>query len=179
MPDKKEITLLPRKKIVPKFPPGLLEKVLFTILICSIIIWIGQTYYKKSLQGEFDYLNSLIRETEQRRDKNLEEEIYLAGERLGMLEKIVTPHLYWTKIFERLEDLTVPTVWFSDFRAQNSGDAQLEGFASSYSSLARQFVSFSQDTTFKEINLSSITTGEAGEIGFTFKLLFEPEILFK
>lgn len=179
MKKEKEITLLPRKKIVPKIPATLFEKALVVVLICSIVAWVGQIYYKKNLEADLENLTSQIEEVELKRDKDLEGKIYLAGERLGTLKNLVDSHLYWTKVFEKLEETTVPTVWFSDFKGQDLGQMHLDGFAADFLSLARQFVSLVQDETFKEVKLSSIGKGEAGEIGFTFELSFDPKLLLK
>lgn len=177
MPKEKEITLLPRKKIVPRIPPTIFEKALVVVLICSIAAWGGGIYYKKFLESSLNNLTTQIEEIESQRDKDLEGKIYLAGQRLGTLKNVVNSHLYWTKVFTKLENRTVPTVWFSDFNARSLGEMSLSGFTSNLLTLARQFVSFSEDQSIKEVSLSSIGKGEAGEINFSFELTFDPKTL--
>ncbi len=179
MPKVKEITLLPRKKRVPKVSVTLLEKALFVVFISLLVVWAGEIYYKKTLEGNIGDLTTLVEDEVQKRNLSLEEKIYKTQERLESLAKIVPIHTYWTKIFEKLEDLAVPTVWFSDFQAQSLGKISLDGFAANHSSLARQFVSFEEDSDITKVLLSEMSRAESGEVGFTFNLTFNPETLIK
>lgn len=179
MPKVKEITLLPKKKIVPKISVTLLEKALFVVLVSLLVVWAGEIYYKKTIEDNIGDLTTLVEDEVQKRDLSLEEKIYKTGERLESLAKIVPTHTYWTKIFAKLEGLTVPTVWFSDFQAQSLGKISLDGFAANHSALARQFTSFEQDSDIIKVILSEMSRAESGEVGFTFNLTFNPETLIK
>lgn len=91
----------------------------------------------KATEAQITQLTAAIAGYEQYR---LEGEVLQA--QIKTVESALARHLYWTKIFEKLEQYTIPEVYFTNFAASVDGNLTLAAVGKDYQSVARQLVAF-------------------------------------
>lgn len=118
------------------------------------------------------------------------------------VETALSRHLYWTKIFQALEQHTIDDVYYTSFTASAEGNLTLTAIGIDYRSVARQLVAFQAAKDFVgsvTINSASaeyvplpvevirerertaqpdqpVATGELARVSFTASMTLVPEI---
>jgi hypothetical protein len=152
------------------------------ILILSLLIYGGLFIYCNNVDKKTKDTEQQITNLQSGRDLATENIIDKTGEKLALVEDIFKNHLYWSQFFAEIEKATVNKVYFpeSKFSIDNNKiNVNLSGKATSYSDIARQMVSFKENPSLEQIEVSGITTAEAGEINFQLALIFSKNILLK
>ncbi len=156
---------------------------IFALLIISLLIYGGLHFYNQRLNKQLVEFQGQIGELNKQRDKDFEVKVQFLDKALKNLQIVLRGHLYWSNLFSRFETLTVPQVYFSDFSAAlaDSGSLSLvlSGKTAGYTYLAKQMVSFSQEKTVSNINVSAISLSTDGSIEFKLNIDFFKDILLK
>ncbi len=84
--------------------------------------------------------------------------------KLVLLDGLLSNHLYWTKVFGKLEEYTIEDVYFIDFAASKEGSLLLSAAGKDYSSVARQIVAFQDAKDFVELVQINSASAESGEV---------------
>ena len=98
---------------------------------------------------------------------------------IKLIKKILLDHIYWTNFFEKLEQVTLPMVQFSDF----SGNAEnktvsMKGKTVSYTTMAQQMAIFNESQDFFSKNIfSGIAKTSQGNISFDLELILSDSLL--
>lgn len=108
---------------------------------------------------------------------NLESELIKSQKKIDDFAFLLLKYKLSSKLFNFLERITHPKVYFSSF-SFNAEENKLKmgGKTESFETLGQQFLIFKRENLIKEINLSGITIGEEGKIEFSFDLYLSPEI---
>lgn len=153
------------------------------LLILSILAYGGLTFYNKSLNTHFEEVKGQVAELDKQRDKDFEKEIESLDRGLKNLKTVLKNHYYWSNLFSKLEELTVPLVSFSGFAGQLTEDnlvnVVLAGKTAGYTYLAKQMTSFSQDELVSGVKVSRITLDTKGGVKFDLEINFLKDILLK
>jgi len=181
-----DISLIPKK-----YKAGFSFKTIFSkigvfmtvLVLLSLLIYGGLFFYGKSLKVNLEDLKIQAEELNKKRDVDFEKEVILLEKALGNLKIVLKNHLYWSNLFSKLEQLTVPQLSFSDFRGTIESDGSislsLEGNVPGYTYLAKQMVSLGQEELVSNIEVSSINLGTKGGIEFVLNINFLKDILLK
>ncbi len=184
MPD--EISLIPKdykgqlgaKTIFSKV--GILALVL---VILTLLIYGGLNFYGQSLDKQLNDIKSQLEETNKQRDVAFEKEVISLEKSLKNLKILLKNHIYWSDFFAKLENLVVPQVSFSNFKAEFKDDKSinltLKGRTSSYTQLAKQMASFGQEPLVSDITVSGITIGAQGGVEFTLNINLLKDVFLK
>lgn len=154
--------------------------IILVLLILSLLVYGGFLIYKKTLTQKINDLNESISELESKRDGKLENTIYRADKKLKSVENLFKSHFYWSKIFTKIEQAVVSDVYFTESKAIIDSDKinlTLIGNSKSYTGIAQQMISFSEDKIVEKVELSDIKLNDVGGIDFTLSILFSGGIL--
>lgn len=154
--------------------------IVLALLILSLLVYGGLFIYKKGLTQKVDNLNKSISDLESKRDNKLENSIYSADKKLNTVEGLFKDHFYWSKLFAKIEQATVPDVYFTEAKtafADNKVELTLSGNAATYTSLARQMVSFKEDALIEGVDLGEVKLNESGGINFVLSILASRVVL--
>ena len=152
------------------------------LVILSLLFYGGLFLYQSNLKKNLESIESEILIMDSRRDAELEGQILNTDKRINLLKDLFQNHLYWTGIFEKLEELTIPEVYFSKAKLTLSSgklEVNVEGSSRTYSNLARQMVSFQEDSSVEKVNVSGISLDEEKGIRFNLLIIFSKNILLK
>lgn len=182
-----DISLIPKdykeeklgfKTIFPKI--GILT---IGLVVLSLLVYGGLFFYNKSLNNQIDEFQAQIEEINNQRDNEFEKKVKSLDNALKSLKQVLKNHLYWSSIFSKIEELTVPQVNFLDFKGTLGKDGSvklaLSGITSGYIYLAKQMVSFGQEELVSGIKVSGISLGTEGGVEFGLNVIFVKDILLK
>ncbi len=182
-----DISLIPKdykeekfsfKTIFPKM--GIL---VIGLVVFSLLVYGGLFFYNKSLNNQIDEFKTQIEEINNQRDNEFEANAKSLDSALKSLKKVLENHLYWSNIFSKIEELTVPQVNFLDFKGTLEEDGSvkltLSGITLGYTYLAKQMVSFGQEELVSGIKVSGISLGTEGGVEFDLDINFLKDILLK
>ncbi|MBU4284963.1 hypothetical protein KKF60_00680 [Patescibacteria group bacterium] len=162
---------------------GILSKtggIILGLLILSLLTYGGLFFYQKSVKDELKGIIQEITNLESKRDSVKEELIVGADKKLDIVENLFKEHLYWSKLFSKIEELIDINVYFSEskFSFENEKvNILLAGSARSYTALAQQMVSFKEDPLVEKVAVSDIALSEIGGVKFNLSITFSKEIL--
>lgn len=182
-----DISLIPKEYEKRKFGFGkIFSKMGFFIpglVVLSLLVYGGLSLYNRSLVNQLEKIQSQIVEVEKQRDIDFEKKAISLEKTLNSLKIVLKNQLYWSNLFSKLGELTVPKVSFSNFAGRVEKDdsvgVNLSGNAAGYTYLAKQMVSFSQEKSVSNVETSGITLGTEGGIEFVLNINFLKDILLK
>ncbi len=102
--------------------------------------------------------------------------------RLRALRTLLDQHVSPGKVFDALDALTVPTVWYSSFTLSPDGRLVLAVSAPSFEDAARQIVAFQESGIASRVQAVGYQTtygnnGHLERVGFQISLTLEPGVL--
>lgn len=148
-------------------------------LLLSLVSYLALFFANQSLNRERASLETEVKSLEQARDLDLETQVSQLQKRIKIFQNLLEGHLYPSRLFTLIEELTIPQVQFNSFNADlENHKLNLEGRTASYSFLAKQLTVLEQDERIKTVETSNIALrSEAGGVGFNLLLEFDPKIL--
>lgn len=156
--------------------------VVLILFILSLLLYGGLLLYKSKLNKDF---KNTEKETEiigQKIDWDTGQAIIDLDKKLGVIEELFKSHVYWSELFNKIESLTAPEVYFSEAKIVFSEDKVnivFAGNALSYIVLARQVLSFQEEPLVEKVEVSGIGLGLASGIDFDISIVFSKDILLK
>ncbi|MEK7580293.1 MAG: hypothetical protein AAB465_01620 [Patescibacteria group bacterium] len=106
-------------------------------------------------------------------------QINTLGSKAQRVESLLKNHIYWTSFFAKLEEYTMPDIYWGDFGADTSGKISLTATGKDLISAARQLVALSNAPDFiKSVSIAGIRGGTLG-ISFTANLELVPNLFNK
>lgn len=154
--------------------------VVLGLVILSLLFYGGLLFYQDKQNKELDSIKEQIKVLDQKRDPEMEKTVVDLDKKLGILKEIFENHVYWSKLFNKIEELTVFQAYFSRGKFDFSGgiaEVNLSGNALTYTILAKQMKSFQQDSQVKSVRVSTISLSTEGGINFDLKVIFSKDIL--
>ena len=148
------------------------------LLVLSILGALGLLGYKNSLKREKVSLEAQLQKKESERDLEFEKQAAKMGKNIKDLQKIMETHIYPSRLFKLLEELTLTKVQWTHLTVDLVENKIIpKGRAESYSVLARQIAVFENDPRLKKVETSNIVLGPSGGVDFNMVLEFKPAIL--
>lgn len=169
--------------------PWILVAANMVLILAIWVIVIGWNYRSinkaeavfYSKQDHLTQINKLINEAKDRKDAALSLQT-----QFGSIENLIDGHMYWTPFLQKLEELTIPDVYYSGMTASKNGQIVLQAVAKNFDSAARQIRSFElAPSAIKSINIGEARIeNQPGAIlpvpvvTFDIQLELVPDILF-
>ncbi len=148
------------------------------ILIVVVVIWTGLFFYDKSLSSEKDTLDQKMAELKKTEDKEMVTKIISLENSLNLVKGLLVAHVYPSKIFAFLEELTLSNVVWEDFSFNAAGtEILLDGRAQTLSVVAKQILVFEGDERVSSVSVSGAQLDQAGGVSFSAKINLNPKIL--
>jgi len=190
-----DIKLMPekykkRERPLAGFPATLLGKLatranfwlmLIVIFLGLVILsYFGLWGYKNSLVEENEDLERRFEELAGQRNLELEANFMELKESIENFKKFLGNRLYPSKLFEMLEELTLPQVQFIDLNTDFSqATLSLKTEAVDYQTLAKQVVVFEEDWRINKIELSEVNLEPSGRVSSDLEIKLNPDFLYK
>lgn len=149
------------------------------ILGATLVTMFALLRYQASLVDQRDQLNKEIANLEDKRNKNDEQDLFLARDRLVATSDLVRNHVYWTQVFSWLESVLQKEIQVRSFSKNNDGRIIISATASSYVIVARQVAIFLADSKVLDLGLGKIESGSDGGIKFDVQLTLDLDNLLK
>lgn len=98
---------------------------------------------QSELHARLTQVNAAVKhyEEEKTAEQNLQKQF-------TFVETALNNHVYWTPFLQKLEETTIPDVYYVDMTADRNGSIRLKAVAKSYTSAARQIRAFERATSF-------------------------------
>lgn len=154
--------------------------VVLGLLILGLLLYGGLLLYQNEINKELDNIKTETQILDQKRDKEREKVVIDLDKKLGVLKEIFEKHVYWSKLFNKMEELTVFWTYFSEVKFNFSGEAakaSLFGNALTYTTLAKQMKSFQENSQVESVEVSNISLSTEGGIDFDLAVIFSKDIL--
>jgi len=170
------IEIAPRGKI--KLPFWLIVLGVFAIIL--LIGFLGSYFYleisikkmSQEIQEKGTTLTPLIEAIEKK-----EEELNPIEKKIDDFGELLQKHKIPLNIFNFLEKICLPAVWFSDFNfTSEEREVIVSGHTDTFVILEQQILVLKQDPLVKSLNISGVSISEEGKVDFTFLLTFAPQI---
>lgn len=109
--------------------------------------------------------------------KEKEQKIFPIKQKIDDFNELLSEHKKPLKVFEFLERICLPNVWFSTFDFTfEKGELTISGETDSFITIEQQILILKQEPLVKNLNLSGLSIGEEGEVSFVLLLVFDPRI---
>lgn len=178
MPDKEGLQLLPetRKKIELKIPGENRLLIIGAVFLVLVAVTAGSfSFYQRSLENKISALDEDIKTNEAQRDKTAENNILILNKQVGLLNRLLSDHILWTKGFGRISNDLEAQVQFKSFAVNlNENKITMRAATNSYATIARQMASFVNDESIKDVSLDGVTVLTNGTMEFSMTLAFDP-----
>ncbi len=173
-------------EIIPKPEerrPAFLMNIFFFLGITLLVLSIaGYGYLQYSIRNTSQHLKNLGQEILDKRTpevENLEREILSWRPKIEDYNLIFTSHKAPTNLFEFLEKVTHPNIWWVDFDldlTSSSNNLKLKGVSKDFTSLQQQLIVFGQETSIKQITLNQLSLAKGGGAEFDLVLSVDPNV---
>ncbi|TSC90920.1 MAG: hypothetical protein G01um10142_170 [Parcubacteria group bacterium Gr01-1014_2] len=175
-----ELELLPEKtqkiQVGPKenFWPVLL------FLVITLALYGGLFFYNQTLKTKVQDLDAAIISFNEGRDKQREDRISEVKAKLSQTQGILDSHIFWSKGFKKIQQLTLPSVQFQSIVASVPElKFEFRATAPNLTTIAKQGANFLADNSIQDISISQIKILTTGRTEFGIKLIFNKERFLK
>ena len=171
------------KKVNPfKDSFGIDAKQLFvfslSFFLIVVLLCFGLWGYKIYLDKDIEESTKETEILQGQRDLDLEDGFVKLKINIEDLKKISEAHVYPSKIFELLEELTIPQIRFIGFDA-NLSESKLiiEAESLDYNNLAKQIVVFEESQNIETVDLSKVDLSESGKVESNLEIKIDSNFL--
>ena len=146
------------------------------LVVLAVAAFIAADFYLTSVNDELAGLDEQVLGINKRRDKEAEKEVRTLNSQLSLIGNLLDNHIFWTKGFDKLEDLTVPQLKYISLKANvDHGEITARVNATSFSELAKQISSYFADENFESVDAKDISLRPNGQIEATLLIKFNPD----
>jgi Tfp pilus assembly protein PilN len=146
----------------------------FFLLLIFLLSYFILTFFEKKYNQELAELTKILEATPLEKKKK---ELAVYQRKIDDFGILLAEHKFPSKVLTFLEKTCHPKVQFTEFSLNTrEGKVSLSGLAESFQVLEQQMGIFSEEELLKEVNLSEISLGQEGKIGFNLQLTFQPQI---
>jgi len=169
------IEITPKREIKKFFWPIAL---LSFCIILLLAFGISYLYLDKSLKEFSQEIQNKEKDlVKSPSERLLEDELLLYESKINTFKELFSKHKKPLNVFDFLEQVCHPGVWFSDFDFSSSSEKiTVSGEAENFITLGQQLLILKQAQGLKKVNLSEISMGEEGKVTFAFQLTLDSQI---
>ena len=167
-----EIIPKPPKKV--PFRLNILSYISIGLLVSTILSYFLLDYFQKNVNQDLEEITASFLVPRTPQEQELEGSIVQYQRKINDFVLIFNRHQTNSSFFTFLEEITHPNVIFSQFDLTKPS-VSLSGTAENFVVLGQQLLIFQNNSKILKTNLSTISLGEEGRIGFTFNLTLLPK----
>lgn len=158
--------------------------ILFIILSCGTIGFIYWSFNQEnaSLKADIMALDQDLNTQNLGKQKveELNTEANVFKNKLALINSLLKKHIYWTNIFQYLEEDTIPETYYKNFAGDITGIFKLEANTKDFSSVVATVLAFRQDDKkTKDASIIGNINNQDGETSFSFNLTLQPNLFYK
>lgn len=177
--DNNQTSFIPKRELYTKvetpvvYQYSIFSIISFSLLVISILISVAVFVYQKILVNQISKINSELVAKKSAFEQDLIEELLKTDSRIESLKSILKNKTTIVPVFSMLEESTLETVRFVDFRYSLSKDGlasiDLSGEALSSASVALQSDILNSYPKISQPEFSSFAIADNGSVKFNFK----------
>ncbi|HEY4512467.1 MAG TPA: hypothetical protein VJH63_02280 [Candidatus Paceibacterota bacterium] len=183
METKFQTSFIPKTALDPvssgtKKPMGLFVFISTIIFFISVVIAAGAFGWDKYLENRKVQLKSDLERNVKAFEPQTIEEYVRLNNRIDAAKTLLSKHIAVSYVFDFLQDQTLQSVRFSDFKydlvTDGSANISLNGEAKSYNAVAYQSEVFGKERALKSPIFSNLDLDAAGNVIFNFNTKIDP-----
>jgi len=173
-------------EIIPKTGirrPTLLINLPFSIgIILLILAVLGYFFLQNNIKNSSENLKNLEESISGKRTsevENIEKEISDWRQKIEDYNILFAGHRESSNLFESLEKITHPKIWWTDFKFNPSlsNNLKLTGVAQDFSTLQQQIIILGNENYIKNIILDKVSLIKGGQVEFDLEISVDPVFL--
>ena len=182
-----QTSFIPKKTIVesPKkirSGGGIINLISFIIFVASLLSAGGAYLYRNSIESDIAEFKRSLQIAKNQFEPSLIEELQILDKRLNAATTILNKHVAVSPIFVLLQDITLPTVRYSDFTYEidpstNLVNIEMKGEAKGYNFIALQADLFSDNKFIKNPIFSDFILDQTGNIDFNLSFSVDKSLI--
>lgn len=171
LPEKtQKIELGPRKNLWP----------ILSSLIITLVLYGGLFFYNQTLKTKIGNLDADLINFNKERNKEEEDRINEVKAKLSQANDLLGSHLFWSKGFKKIQELTLPSVQFKYVTASLPElKFEFRATAPNLTAIAKQGANILADDSIQDISISQIKVLTTGQTEFGIKLIFNKDKFLK
>ena len=171
-------------EIIPKpqtKSPSWMNVLFYSSLVLLMITIMGVFIINQLQKNAFNTSQKLAEELEKVKSPerfDSEKKMISYQKKIADFSYLIQNHKLTSKLFTLLEKLSHPKAQFTNFNfTADKSKIILKGETDNFFTLGQQYLIFRAEPTIKEVNLSEVSIGKSGRIGFSFEITPSSEIL--
>jgi len=174
------VDIIPKEAPKPSRGLSILFYFAIFLLIFSIIGYFALNNFLEKAREEVAALKLDLAGVMTTEKISLEKEILASKNKIDHFSYLVGQHLKASRIFEIIQKVTHPQVWFSKFDFNSrEGQLKLSGETQNFVTLEQQTLILKGEEKIDKVNLENFSITKEGKIGFDLSLSFNPDIFRK
>lgn len=182
-----QTSFIPKKTIEPKSAKirsggGLVNLIAFILFSASLLSAGGAYLYRDSVKADVAEYKISLQRAKAAFEPALIQELQTLDKRLNAANTILDKHIAVSPIFVILQDLTLPTVRYSDFtyeldEATNLVKVEMKGEAKGYNYIALQADLFDKNKFIKNPIFSDFVLDQTGNVDFNLTFVVDKSLV--
>lgn len=171
-----ELQFLPEKttRVQLSGPRKLGSGVLFLAVV--LVLYGGIFFYNRNLETKVRDLDARWLNFNQTRDNAEEGRITEIESKLGQSQSLLEEHIFWSKGFQKIQNLTLPSVQFQSLAASVPElKFEFKAVAPNLTSVAKQGANFLTEDSVTDLAIGQIKILSGGQTEFVVRLTFDRE----
>lgn len=171
-----QTSFIPKKTVIEspkriKSGGGVVNLIAFIVFLASLIAAGGAYFYRESVKTDIEEFKRSLAVAKNQFEPSLITELQILDKRLNAATTILDKHIAVSPIFILLEEVTLPTVRYSDFSYEvdtttNLVNVTMKGEAKGYNFIALQADLFDDNKFIKNPIFSDFVLDQTGNIDF-------------
>lgn len=172
------IEIIPKPKI--KVPEK--KDVLFYFSLIFLALCLASYFFLDFKQNQalkaLEALEQRLTKEKTEEEITIEQEVLDTKNKIERFSVLISSHQKSSNIFQLLEKLCHPQVFFSDFDFNVSkGDLLLEGRVASFEALGQQLLILEREKLINKVELTGLGLAREGGLNFSIRIFFSPQVL--
>jgi hypothetical protein len=175
-----ELELLPEKTQKIEIGPKKTLWPVLSFLIAVLGIYGALFFYNQILENKIEGLDKALIDFNGQRNKDEEARINEVNAKLAQAQGLLDEHLFWSKGFKQIQELTLPSVQFK-YIAASLPELKFEfrALAPNLTAIAKQAANLLADDSVKDVSINQIKVLTTGQTEFGIKLIFNENKFLK
>lgn len=147
------------------------------ILILVFALYGGLAVYEGILRGELRDIQAGIQNLNKHRNADKENAVLQLDAKLTRLSSILDNHIYSSRLFVFIEEITHPKAQFINFGFSSSeGKLTLNGVTQSYETFGEQIIALEQSEKVSDLVISDVRLQKTGQVEFAIAFKVDESI---
>ena len=149
-------------------------------LIAVFAVFAVLTYQKQNILVQIEQKNQEVNQLSQKIQAliPIKQEASVYGDQLQSLVELLNAHIYWTPLFSLLQNITLPTVYYSNMNGSAvSGKFVFDVVAKNYNQIHDQVELFRASPQVLAVDVTSATSSQdQDKVNFVMTVSFSPDL---